>query len=158
MRFNDAFFGAVLLALSVFVWVSAAGFPKVPGTAYGPAFFPQFIAFGLGACALLLLYNGARAARAGGRLVEFSIWARDPVRWFGVLLTLGTMVVYTLLDDLLGFHIAGFIVTIGFMLYLGVRLWLAALLSLGAVIVIWVLFARILLVPLPGGILTPYLW
>lgn len=158
MRFNDVFFGVAILALSLFVWFSAIGFPKVPGTVYGPAFFPQILAIGLGVCALLLMYNGVQAVRAGGALVEFSIWARDPLRWFGVLLTLGTMVVYTMLDDILGFHIAGFIITLGFMLYLGVRLWLAVLLSLGAVIVIWLLFARVLLVPLPGGVLTPYLW
>src|SRR3546814_16884435 len=58
----------------------------------------------------------------------------------------------------LGFHLTGFLITAMFMAYLGVRLWQALLYSLLTVIAIWFLFARLLLVPLPGGPLTPYLW
>lgn len=157
MRVNDALFGLALLALAVFVWLHAAGFPKVPGTAYGPAFFPQVLALGLAASAILLIWRGARQA-AGGQFVQLAPWTREPGRWLGLLLMLSSLVVYALLDEILGFHITGFLITAVFMLYLGVRPWLAVLCSLGTVVVIWLLFARLLLVPLPGGVLTPYLW
>lgn len=157
MRVNDALFGVVLLALAGFVWLHAAGFPKVPGTAYGPAFFPQALALGLGVSAIILIWRGGRQA-AGGKLFHLAPWTREPGRWFGLVLMLSSLVVYALLDEILGFHITGFAITAVFMMYLGVRPWLALLCSLGAVIVIWLLFARLLLVPLPGGVLTPYLW
>lgn len=158
MRVNDAFFGLALLALGVFVWLHAAGFPKVPGTAYGPAFFPQVLAAGLGVTAVLLIWRGARQATINGRLSDFAPWVREPGRWFGLLLMLSSLVIYAWLDDILGFHLTGFLITAIFMAYLGVRLWQALLYSLLTVIAIWLLFARLLLVPLPGGPLTPYLW
>ena len=157
MRVNDALFGIALLALAIFVWLHAAGFPKVAGTAYGPAFFPQVLALGLAASAALLIWRGMKQA-TGGRFLQFETWAREPGRWFGLLLMLSCLVVYALLDEILGFHITGFAITTVFMIYLGVRPWLALVCSLGTVIVIWLLFARLLLVPLPGGVLTPYLW
>lgn len=157
MRVNDALFGLALLALATFVWLHAAGFPKVPGTAYGPAFFPQVLALGLAASAVLLIWRGARQA-GGGQFFHLAPWTREPGRWFGLLLMLSSLAVYALLDDVLGFHITGFTITVVFMLYLGVRPWLAALCSLGTVVVIWLLFARLLLVPLPGGVLTTVLW
>lgn len=158
MRVNDAFFGLALLALGVFVWLHAAGFPKVPGTAYGPAFFPQVLAAGLGVTAILLIWRGARQVMSGGGLSDFAPWIREPGRWLGLLLMLSSLAIYAWLDDILGFHLTGFAITAIFMAYLGVRLWQALLYSLLTVIAIWLLFARLLLVPLPGGPLTPYLW
>src|SRR3546814_4445781 len=70
MRINDTVFGAVLLALAIFIWTQAAGFPKVPGTQYGSGFFPQVIAIGLGVGALLLMWRGRRALAGGERLAE----------------------------------------------------------------------------------------
>lgn len=158
MRVNEAFFGLALLALGVFVWLHAAGFPQVPGTAYGPAFFPQSLAAGLGIAAILLIWRGMRQIASGGRLSDFAPWVRQPGRWFGLLLMLSSMVIYAWLDDILGFHLTGFAITAMFMAYLGVKLWQALLYSILTVIAIWLLFARLLLVPLPGGPLTSYLW
>ncbi|MFN4277479.1 MAG: tripartite tricarboxylate transporter TctB family protein [Ferrovibrio sp.] len=158
MRINDAIFGILLFGLSLFIGFHAAGFPKMPGTAYGPAFFPQVLAAGLGICAVLLILRGIVALRQGAALVVLSPWMRMPGRWMGAMLMLACVVAYTLLDDMLGFHLAGMAVTLVFMLYLGVRPLYAVGFSLGAVIVIWLLFARLLLVPLPGGVLTGLLW
>lgn len=158
MRINDTVFGALLLALAAFVWIAAAGFPKMPGTQYGPGFFPQVIAVGLGIGALLLIWRGWRALAAGEPLAAAGPWARHPGRWLGLLVILGALVFYDLAAEPLGFPIVGFIIGTVFMLYLGVRWWHAGLISLGMVVAIWLLFARLLLVPLPGGPLTPYLW
>jgi putative tricarboxylic transport membrane protein len=158
MRINDTVFGAVLLALAASIWIAAAGFPKMPGTQYGPGFFPQVIAVGLGIGGLMLLWRGRQALLAGERIASIGPWARHPSRWLGLLVIVGSLLFYDQAADILGFPIVGLIIGIVFMAYLGVRLWRAAVISLGMVVVIWLLFARLLLVPLPGGPLTPYLW
>lgn len=158
MRINDTIFGALLLALAGFIWIAAAGFPKVPGTQYGPGFFPQVIAAGIAVGALLLFWRGWRALAGGERLAAVGPWARHPSRWLGLLVIVGSLVFYDLAAEPLGFPIVGLVIGTVFMVYLGVRLWRAAAISLGMVVVIWLLFARLLLVPLPGGPLTPYLW
>lgn len=158
MRINDTVFGAVLLILAAFVWFGAAGFPKVPGTQYGPGFFPQVIAAGIGLGGVILLWRGRRALLAGERFATVGPWARHPSRWLGLLVIVGSLVFYDQAAEPLGFPIVGFIIGVVFMLYLGVGAWRAAAISLGTVAVIWLLFARLLLVPLPGGPLTPYLW
>ncbi len=158
MRVNDAFFGLALAALGIFVWLHAAGFPKVAGTAYGPAFFPQVLATGLGVAAILLIWRGVRQVIGGGRWSDFAPWIREPGRWFGLLLMLSSLVIYAWLGDILGFHLTSLAITTTLMVYLGVRPWRALLYSFLTVIGMWLLFARLLLVPLPGGPLTPYLW
>lgn len=62
----DLVTAAVLLAVAAGVFVETAGYPGslVPG-APGPAFFPRFLAGGLGVLALLLAWGALRAHRAG---------------------------------------------------------------------------------------------
>ncbi|HEX6959945.1 MAG TPA: tripartite tricarboxylate transporter TctB family protein [Ferrovibrio sp.] len=155
MRFNDAVFGVVLLALAIFIWTMAAGFPKQIGMTYGPAFFPQVLSVLLGGSAVLLIYRGFRSGEA---ILQAGPWARDPRRWLGLALVFGALLFYTDLSNLLGFHITVFLIGFVLMLYLGVRLWLALVVALAAAAVLWLLFARLLLVPLPGGLLAPILW
>src|SRR3546814_8000494 len=107
---------------------------------------------------LLLMWRGRRALAGGERLAEAGPWARHPSRWLGLLVIVGSLVFYDLAAEPLGFPIVGLVIGTVFMVYLGVRPWRAAVISLGMVVVIWLLFARLLLVPLPGGPLTPYLW
>lgn len=158
MRFNDALSGSVLLALAIFVWVTAAGFPKLAGAPYGAAFFPQVLAVLLGLAALMLIFRGLKAWRNGEAVIQAGAWARNPARWLGLGLIIGALLLYAGISSSLGFHVTVFLIAIVLMLYLGVRLWLAALVAAIAAIVLWLFFARVLLVPLPGGILTSILW
>ena len=103
MRVNDAFFGLALLALGVFVWLHAAGFPKVPGTAYGPAFFPQVLAAGLGIAAIP---RTAAAAYAGNpRFVRRPLdepWAARELRMYALRKSPRLRAVAALIESLRG--------------------------------------------------------
>lgn len=158
MRFNDALSGFVLLALAVFVWATAAGFPKLTGAPYGAAFFPQVLAVLLGLAALVLIFRGIQAWRNGEAVIQADAWVRNPARWLGLGLIIGALLLYSGISASLGFHITVFLIAAVLMIYLGARVWLALLVAIIAAIVLWLFFARVLLVPLPGGILTSILW
>ncbi|MCW5730593.1 MAG: tripartite tricarboxylate transporter TctB family protein [Alphaproteobacteria bacterium] len=153
MRFNDAVFGAVLIAFAAYVFIAASGFPTAAGVAYGPGFFPRLLACLLAVCGLGLVANGLRGLSAGG-WVSLSPALREPQGWFGIAIVLGALLGYSWLDDVLGYHLTATLVVSGFMLFLRVRPLPALALGLAAAILTYLVFARFLLVPLPLGPLT----
>lgn len=157
MRFNDAVFGFAAIALAAYIFFAARGFPASAGIAYGPGFFPMLLAIALGGCGGILLVRGFRTLPAGG-WARISPQVRHPRTWVGFAMVLASLVGYSVLDDILGFHLTAILLTAGFMVFLGVRLRLAIFIAVLTSIVVYVIFARILLVPLPPGPLAPLLY
>lgn len=151
MRFNDAVFGVLLMAFAAYVFVSARSFPASVGTLYGPGFVPGILAIGLGVCGLLLTLRGARTLASTG-LLQLSPAARRPVTWLGVLIVVASVSLYSYLDDILGFHLTATAVVTSLMTFLWGRP--LASLAFGVVVsvVIYLFFAKVLLVPLPLGL------
>ncbi len=154
----SALLGAVLL-------LHVRGFPELPEGQPGPALFPGiigalFVLFGL-ILVLRAVLARRRAVRAPGEAQSGDETANTgesspPTTWRGrldALAVLGSVVAYLLLAEPLGFSL-----TMGSLLFLlAWRLGARPLTALGAAVVttgvIVLIFEKVLLVPLPPGLL-----
>ena len=152
MKFNDAVFGAVFLALSLLVLWTIQGYPKIPGQNVGPAAFPGVAAAGLLICSLLLIVQGLRS-RAGSPWFERGAWTRQPRQVVAFAITVGTLVLYVVAAEKLGFLLLGSVMLTALMLSLRVRLAPALAVSVVATLAIHIAFYKGLRVPLPWGVL-----
>ena len=152
MKFNDAVFGAVFLALSLLVLWTIQGYPKIPGQNVGPAAFPGVAAAGLSVCSLLLIVQGLRS-RNGSPWFERGAWTRQPRQVIAFAITIGTLVLYVVAAEKLGFLLLGSVMLTALMLSLRVRLAPALAVSVVATLVIHIAFYKGLRVPLPWGVL-----
>ena len=154
MRLNDALLGALLLGLAGWVWWLTTFFPAFPGQAYGPNLFPRLLAVGIALCAVLLVLRGLRA---GGGLVTFDSWLRYPVRLVSFLAIPGAAVFYILVSDPLGFIPTAFLMLLALFLWFGARLLVALPVAAGMTLLVHWFFAGLMRVPLPRGVLDPWL-
>lgn len=157
MKLNDAIFGALLVALGLAVLLAVQAYPKIPGQPVGPALFPGLIAVGLCVCGLLLVVKGLRAGR-GQAWVEFEDWVRSPRHLGALAVLLGGVVFYIAVSTSLGFLPTAFIMLAALFVVLGVRLPRALVLAVVATLVVHYAFYKLLRVPLPWGVLTPWAW
>ena len=154
MRFNDAVFGVVLIGFAAVIAFATMEFPDMPGQAYGPALFPRLLAAGFAISGALLVLSGVRN-RATQPVAEFDPWARSArgLAAFGV--TLGSLLLYILVSEWLGFIPTAFLTVAAVMITLRGR-WVSSLLIAAAVtIFVHQIFYGVLLVPLPWGVLEP---
>ena len=143
MQLNDAVTGLVLVIFALAEIAYSSTFPALHGQAYGPSLFPILIGCGLLACGLMLIARGLRERRSAGAenapWLRWGDWAQDPA-------------MRILLSDFIGF-IPLCIVLLSLLLYrLGSSLGASVLYAVVVTIVLQLLFSRVLLVPLPGGI------
>lgn len=134
------------LALGVFIFAEAKDFPTLGGYP-GPGLFPQILGVMLAASGILLT----------GQAVRKRAWPRPSLSLlrhreaWNALATIGAVVLYLYVSPTLGFLPTAFVIVGGLMALLGVRLWLSALLGLAAAVLTFLLFHRLLFVPLPYG-------
>jgi putative tricarboxylic transport membrane protein len=161
VKLNDAVWGALLIALGGAVLLHVQRFGTIPGQQYGPAIFPGLIAVGLAICGVLLIGSGLAArARdvATARWVTLGPWIRSRRHVFAFALTLGVNVFYILLVDKLGFIPTGIVYLAVLFAAFGVRLRWILPLAVVMTLAIHTAFYKLLRVPLPWGVLEPYLW
>jgi putative tricarboxylic transport membrane protein len=138
--------GIAVLGLAV-LW-SARGFPNVPGQKLGAAFLPMLIGAGLLLCAIALVLRRPAAAAPDADAGD---------EHFGSsALTIGAVIVYILASDAVGFLLIAPLCLLATFLAQRVRLRPALLWSLGGTILVHVAFYKLLRVPLPWGVLTPF--
>ena len=155
MKFNDAFSGALLLALAVAILFNVSVFPTIPGQNVGPSLFPSVLASLLAVCALLLIREGHSSTQPWCELGE---WMRSAHHLRNFLLTLGCLLFYIVASDALGFIVCGTLILGVLFLAFSVRVQLVLPLALLVTLVIHAAFYKGLRVPLPWGILQPLQW
>lgn len=142
-RIRELLVGVFMVALAVAVWVHAQGFPELRGGHPGPALFPQAVSVVLGLSGLLLC---AVALRQG-----FSPSGSTGVAWGGLaraLLVVMLASLYPLVQEQLGFIPTVSLLSFGVAFLLRAPL-LPALLTAGiGTMLIYLLFTRLLGVPL----------
>jgi putative tricarboxylic transport membrane protein len=157
VKLNDAVFGLVLLALALTVLAVVASYPTVPAQRVGPGLFPSLIAIGLGIGGVILIARGWRE-RASVPMVRWDPWIRSSrhvARFFTVI---ASVVFYIAVVDQLGFILTGIaILTVLFRVF-GVPWWRSIVIAAISTLVIHFAFYKLLRVPLPWGVLTPYAW
>lgn len=139
---TDAFAGAALLAFGVAVWVYAGTFPELDDGHPGPALFPRVIGFGLALAGLGLLAIGVRGRVPAGRAA---------VAWSGVGRLAGVLALalaVPLAYPWVGFVPAVSVLSVAVAVALGARWWLAGAVGVGGTLLIYLLFTRLLGVPL----------
>jgi putative tricarboxylic transport membrane protein len=152
MKLNDAVFGAVFLLLSLLVLWTIRGYPTIPGQNVGPAAFPGAIAAGLAVCSLLLMRDGGRR-RAESPWFERGQWTRQPRQWIAFAVTVGSLLLYGVGAERIGFLPVATVMLTALMLALRVRATVALAVALAASLAIHVAFYKGLRVPLPWGLL-----
>lgn len=141
--------GIAALALAV-LW-SARSFPNVPGQKLGAAFLPMLIGAGLLLCGVALMLRRSGPAAAGAPAAQ----AGD--EHFGSsALTIGAVIVYILGSDAIGFLLLAPLCLLATFLAQRVRIVPALWWSLGGAVLVHVAFYKLLRVPLPWGVLTPF--
>jgi len=156
MKVNDAFLGSVFLGLSLLILWSVRSLPKIPGQDVGPSAFPSLLASLLAICSVLLVIRGIRERRLQP-FFQAGAWTGSWPHVRSFLIVIGGLLFYALSSEYLGYFLCAPIILVSLFLSLGVSaakaLPLAALATLGAHTV----FYKMLLVPLPWGLL-PVLW
>ena len=157
MRFNDAVTGAVLIvfALAMIAWTTT--FPSLYGQDYGPDLFPVLIGAGMALCGAILVIRGLRE-RGTVPMVRMGDWASDRRIVANVGLLIGSVVFYILFSDFLGFVPVAFGILVLLLVRLGTGLLASIAIAAAVTLAIHSVFAKVLLVPLPWGLLQPIAW
>jgi putative tricarboxylic transport membrane protein len=152
VKFNDAVFGILLLALGAAVLAVVQGYPKIPGQQVGPAIFPGLIGAGFCVCGALLCIKGWRSSSVDPWAVVGD-WARSGLHLLSIVVVLAGVLAFIVLGEQLGFFL---ISTPLLWVLMGLKQvpWGKALLySLAAALLIHLAFYKLLRVPLPWGVL-----
>ena len=154
MKVDDKVLGALFTLLGVVVLWHVQAFPVIPGQKFGAALFPGVIAGGLVICGVLLVVRGMRKSTTGGALISLDAWARDPVTVVRFLSVPAGLLFYVLTSDFLGFHIAATLLMLAWLLVFGMKPVPALAVAIVFPVAMHLAFYKILLVPLPWGLLT----
>ncbi len=157
MRFNNAIPGVLLIVFALAEIGYATTFPRLHGQDYGPDLFPTLIGGGLFVCGVILIVQGL-ASRAAIPMVEIGDWAQDRRNVVNIAILLGSIVFYILASDALGFIPASLLILTLLMVRFGSAWHMSLLVAVVTTLIIHTLFVKVLLVPLPWGILLPVAW
>jgi putative tricarboxylic transport membrane protein len=167
MQLSDRVTGLFMVALGGIAAYGGAQLPPVPGQQVGPNVFPLVVGIGLAICGGLIACGVGRhyeeeaeadLARISGQAAPVA--GHEPVRWwFGLkaLVPPALLIFYVLAVDRLGFLPTAAVMVLTTSLALGARLRLAVAMALGAPLFVNLVFAKLLRVPLPSGLL-PLPW
>jgi putative tricarboxylic transport membrane protein len=165
MHLSDRVTGLFLIALGGVAAYGGSRLPPVPGQQIGPNVFPMVVGAGLCLCgAMIALGVGRRfEAEAEAELAAHSEQPAAPALaaswWQGLRALIPPMllVFYVFAVEWLGFLATAAAMVLVTALALGARLRLAVPLAVAAPLIVHLLFAKLLRVPLPPG-LVPMPW
>lgn len=146
----DILFGILFVLLGSWIFLQAMTFPNLKGGYPGPGLFPQLLGILLVLTGLGIAIHAALKRALPQPLTLLQPPYREKVN---ALLVVLAVIAYILFVDTVGFIPMGLVITIGLMLRTGVSLRWSLVVGIGVTIAIYVLFNRILHVPLPSGIL-----
>jgi putative tricarboxylic transport membrane protein len=149
MRVSNTAIGLFLILFAAVVLWHVQGFPSLDNGYPGPALFPSVLAVLFIFCGIGLIIQGIRQRE---KLLKLDTGTLTLPGLLNILFVLGTIVCYIFLAQYVGFLIFSFLVLLILMKWLKVRPLASILMSGGVTLVIYLLFAKILLVPLPWGL------
>ena len=157
MKVNDAVIGAVLVLFALAMIWQTRTFPAMPGQDYGPALFPVLIGIGLIVSGAILIAGGIARRRTepwfGG-----AAWLRSPPHLLRFAAIVGGLLVYILVSDWLGFIPTAALLLLGWLVLFRGRPVSSLVIALAVTLAVDYAFTRLLLVPLPLGLLQRVLY
>lgn len=149
MRVSNTSIGVLTIAFGVWVILYSREFPKLEQGYPGPALFPMVLAVLFILCGMALIFEGLRK---GEKIFKFDIRDLSRAHLINLLLILAFILFYIFLSDFLGFQFTSFIILLFMMKRLRVSTAWSLIMACGMTLSIYILFAKILLVPLPWGL------
>ena len=149
MRVSDTAIGLSLIIFACAVLVHVQSFPKLDNGYPGPALFPRVLAVLFICCGIGLVIQGIRKRE---KLFKLDLGAITLTGWINILFVLGTVVCYIFFAEYVGFLIFSFVLLMILMKWLKVKTVPSLVMSVIVTLAIYLLFAKILLVPLPWGL------
>ena len=150
MKTADLIGGGTGIALGCFVLYEGSKMPADLIMKIGPSYFPNVLAMGLIFFSLILIVY-ALLGRAKGESETISFKDKGIQR---ALISLLAIIAYAVLLDTLGYPIVTVLLVSGIMILLGKRAPVQiACVSLATTFVVWLLFAKLLMLSMPMGIL-----
>ena len=163
MRLPDRVTGLFLVGLGGAAAYGGWLLPPVPGQPVGPNVFPLVIGIGLALCGLMIAFGIGHTFEEEEELVPLEggqqAAAQPRSRLYGlrVLLPPALLIFYVVAVDRIGFIPTAAMIVLATSTALGARLKLSIPLAIVAPIGIHLIFAKLLRVPLPAGLL-PMPW
>ena len=147
---NDYIGGGIFVALGVFIWAMTFQFPGLDKGHPGPSLFPQvlgtlFIFFGS-----LVIYNGWKTKKVKE---ESPPGEEIPLNSFNPILVIILIAAFIAAANKLGFIISGVAILFILMMKLRVSLLKSSIVSIVLVCFVFLIFSKLLRVPLPIGLL-----
>jgi len=153
MKISDTVVGAGFVGAGAAIFAATLGFPRLDGGAPGPALFPRVLAvlmIGFGAC---LAFPAALRRRTNGPDATPIPAGPHPGGVINALLVFAAIIVFMLASPVLGFLLTTAAILLGLMWWLGTPLLRAAAAAAGLALFVYVIFGKVLRVPLPLGLL-----
>jgi putative tricarboxylic transport membrane protein len=167
MQLSDRVTGLFMVALGGLAAYGGSRLPPVPGQQIGPDVFPLVVGIGLAVCGGMIAFGighhyeeEAEADLAKITIATQTANAPSERRWWRGLKALvppGLLIFYVLAVDRLGFLPTAAVMVLITSLALGARLRLAIAMAIGAPLAVYLVFLKLLRVPLPSGLL-PFPW
>jgi putative tricarboxylic transport membrane protein len=149
MRVSNTAIGLFLIVFAAAVLWHVQSFPTLDNGYPGPALFPSVLAVLFIFCGAGLIFQGIRQRE---NLLKFDIGGLTLSGFLNIIFVLGAIICYIFLAEYIGFLIFSFAVLLALMKWLKVKTHSSILMALGVTFVIYLLFAKMLLVPLPWGL------
>ncbi len=156
MRVADGVFGALFAALGAYMIYAATGFPPFPGQPYGASLLPTLLGVAFIVCGIGLALRDFAARRHATEplpVVALLPALRDPHGAISGALVVATVLAQILFGDAIGFIPISLVTLTVIFLWFGVRPVQAVAFAVAGTALCWWLFAIMLKVPLPRGLL-----
>ncbi len=158
MKINDAISGSLFIVIAILVFIYAGTFRNMLGGSYGPDLFPRIVAVMMAIGGLSLV---VAALRPAGRQpwLELAGWARQPRSYALMVAVVASMIFYILLSGTLGFLLTAFLLLAGLRIVTRgpSRAVSSAVIAAVVSVIAYLIFVRMLRVPLPFGIIESLL-
>ena len=152
MRFSDSAIGSVLVLFGGWVLLYTRTFPTLEEGYPGPSLFPNVLAVLFVLAGIGLVIQGVRK---GQKFFMLDLGGLNRTGALNLLFVTGVVLAYIFLAEPVGFLFLVPPLLLATLKWLKVSWKLSILTAAGVTLFIYLLFAKLLLVPLPRGILDP---
>lgn len=150
MKISDAVFGVCLVVMAVWILLYARTLPALPGYAYGSGFFPSFSALFILGGGIALTLRGLREHQP---VLVLGEWTKSPRLIANICVIPLNLVFYMLASGRLGFMLTSFLMMSFTIWWLRRKVLSTLIVAAVGSVAIYAFFAKLMLVPLPSGIL-----
>lgn len=152
MRISDRLFGPIFILLGLFLALYGRSLPPMPGQAYGAGLFPMAIGSFLCLGGTVLAIGGWRRRRVE-TFVALPDWARDRSALINLAIAVTCILAFGLFIRQIGFAALVTVVWTVLLIRFGQPWWRAIAAAAIAAALFQYLFANVMRVPLPPGLL-----